>query len=839
MNDSDETLVTDAQRGNRPALEELVRRTSRLVYERLYLETGDAHQAEDLTQETYLQAVRALKTLQRPGQFRSWLFTIADNVLIDSIRSRHRQKWAEPPRAPAETLNGVAAIAATKQGVVSTTNSEQLANGKMRGTVVVRMPPEELDDFVAALRRDLGKTGELKKQDIRSQDVTKVYTDMESELRGLRISEERLIVMLKDTKAKLSDLLAVETQLAKTRTRIEQFEGELRYYANQAAMSTLTIHLREKLILTAAGVVESEQIQAGVEAEDVEKAFTDMKAAIAELKGRIIQSELKQTSIGRIQATLQFEVAPEAAGPMRDRLRQIGTVSRLDIDRLQNVEGGGTASRESKIKRGDTKFIVNIFDLSSYQPRETVNARIVAEDVPASYRTIRDLVAKAGGKLLNTSLQNTDVRNVVASLDFTVRRADEPTVQTALAKAGEILTRRVDRAAETANVTDSKVRFVIRFDSVTSITARESNNVTLAALDVPATDRELRAAIAKVKGSIRNAHLQETTKTDITATLDFDVLREHEAEIALALDKAGEITARRRDRRADSESVTDAKVNFIITMSSVAALTPRETVNVTLAATDVPASFAALRDVATRNDAQVQTANLTENNRRDISAQLDFTALRSKDDVIAAALAAAGEQLNRQVARQESSSQVTDKKVQYRVKFVPTDAIPPREINAFEVKVDNVDERLKYFQARVKEVQGRIVDGPKTGKQANGKTIASFVFDVPLATAATFIDDLNKSGYVAGRKEMKNPQAPEGKLALARFDVMMFDADLLLPRDEGFMSQLRNWISISLRGLSIAVSFVIAILLFLAPWAIVTWAVMAIVRRRRRMGQRP
>src|SRR3954462_9785312 len=107
MNDSDQTLVIDAQRGNRPALEELVRRTSRLVYSRLFLETGDAHQAEDLTQETYLQAVRALKTLQKPGQFRSWLLTIADNVVIDAARNRNRQKRAEPPRAPAEMLNDI------------------------------------------------------------------------------------------------------------------------------------------------------------------------------------------------------------------------------------------------------------------------------------------------------------------------------------------------------------------------------------------------------------------------------------------------------------------------------------------------------------------------------------------------------------------------------------------------------------------------------------------------------------------------------------------------------------------------------------------------------------
>src|SRR5436190_12641199 len=107
MKEPDEALVADAQRGNRTALEELVRRTSRLVYARLYLETGDAHQAEDLTQETYLQAVRSLKSLQKPGQFRSWLLTIADHVLIDAVRSRHRQKRAEPPRAPAEMLNQV------------------------------------------------------------------------------------------------------------------------------------------------------------------------------------------------------------------------------------------------------------------------------------------------------------------------------------------------------------------------------------------------------------------------------------------------------------------------------------------------------------------------------------------------------------------------------------------------------------------------------------------------------------------------------------------------------------------------------------------------------------
>src|ERR1700738_4190001 len=96
MIDSDETLVRNAQRGDRAAFEELVRRTSRLVFARLYLETGDTHRAEDLLQETLLQAFRSLGKLTDPRSFRSWLLKIAQNVAIDHARHELRQKRAGP-----------------------------------------------------------------------------------------------------------------------------------------------------------------------------------------------------------------------------------------------------------------------------------------------------------------------------------------------------------------------------------------------------------------------------------------------------------------------------------------------------------------------------------------------------------------------------------------------------------------------------------------------------------------------------------------------------------------------------------------------------------------------
>jgi RNA polymerase sigma-70 factor, ECF subfamily len=105
--DTDERLVLRAQRGNRAAFEELVRRTSRLVYAHLYLETGDAHLAEDLLQETLLRAYGALGRLNHPGTLRSWLLTIAQNVLTDAARRETRQKRAAPTRAGPEALASV------------------------------------------------------------------------------------------------------------------------------------------------------------------------------------------------------------------------------------------------------------------------------------------------------------------------------------------------------------------------------------------------------------------------------------------------------------------------------------------------------------------------------------------------------------------------------------------------------------------------------------------------------------------------------------------------------------------------------------------------------------
>lgn len=96
VNETDDQLVRQSQAGDRVAFEELVRRTARLVFSRIYLDTGNRHSAEDLVQETFLSAWKSILQMTDPSGFRPWLLTIARTVTLDAMRRNTRRKRASP-----------------------------------------------------------------------------------------------------------------------------------------------------------------------------------------------------------------------------------------------------------------------------------------------------------------------------------------------------------------------------------------------------------------------------------------------------------------------------------------------------------------------------------------------------------------------------------------------------------------------------------------------------------------------------------------------------------------------------------------------------------------------
>ncbi len=97
---SDNELVKKAGNGCSDSFEELLRRYENRVYGFLRRQTGHAHDAEDLTQQTFVAAFRALSRFREGGNFAAWLFTIAGRLAISHFR-RKRVTEELPENLPA------------------------------------------------------------------------------------------------------------------------------------------------------------------------------------------------------------------------------------------------------------------------------------------------------------------------------------------------------------------------------------------------------------------------------------------------------------------------------------------------------------------------------------------------------------------------------------------------------------------------------------------------------------------------------------------------------------------------------------------------------------------
>ena len=80
--------VREAQRGSADALEKLFRAHWPRAYRAALLVVGDAAAAEDIAQESFLAAVRALDRFDRRRPFGPWLHRIVVNRAIDFSRAR-------------------------------------------------------------------------------------------------------------------------------------------------------------------------------------------------------------------------------------------------------------------------------------------------------------------------------------------------------------------------------------------------------------------------------------------------------------------------------------------------------------------------------------------------------------------------------------------------------------------------------------------------------------------------------------------------------------------------------------------------------------------------------
>lgn len=100
LEDPDVQRMLQVRAGNAAAFEELVAAYQARLLNVLEHLVGRRDLAEDLAQDVFLRVFRARHDYQPEAKFCTWLFTIANNVASNALRSRSRRREVSQPLRP-------------------------------------------------------------------------------------------------------------------------------------------------------------------------------------------------------------------------------------------------------------------------------------------------------------------------------------------------------------------------------------------------------------------------------------------------------------------------------------------------------------------------------------------------------------------------------------------------------------------------------------------------------------------------------------------------------------------------------------------------------------------
>jgi anti-sigma factor RsiW len=327
----------------------------------------------------------------------------------------------------------ITAFANEEHGYVATTDSEKQANGKLRGQVVVKVLPENLDRFLQKIR----SLGELKNQTLGTEDVTRAYFDTDARLKNAHVMEQRLIDMLKAKTGKVSDLLQVEKELGRVREEIEKMQGELKYWDSQVQFATVTISLAEKDMEEPAAFLLKDRAQLALYAPDVEKIYNEIKS-LASPKVQITNAQLNRDYSGRVSAQVSMLVAPEESDGVIGRVKAFGRVENFQTQTQRTAQGGSGMSENARTKRDKVELNIAISREEQEQAFQQTSLRIRTSSVDEKAKELRALAEKQGGRIRSSTFSRDPDGRAVANISLRVPMKNYPAVMQSLDSLGKV-----------------------------------------------------------------------------------------------------------------------------------------------------------------------------------------------------------------------------------------------------------------------------------------------------------------------------------------------------------------------------------------------------------------
>jgi RNA polymerase sigma-70 factor (ECF subfamily) len=125
---SEESLIRRAQQRDQVALTQLYEENFDKIYRYISIKIGDRTEAEDMTQQVFLNAIQSISSYKSKGMpFSSWLYRIAHNQVVDHLRKKSKRVTVpldetipfqgDDPRRVVEQKLAIEEIAAAARGL--------------------------------------------------------------------------------------------------------------------------------------------------------------------------------------------------------------------------------------------------------------------------------------------------------------------------------------------------------------------------------------------------------------------------------------------------------------------------------------------------------------------------------------------------------------------------------------------------------------------------------------------------------------------------------------------------------------------------------------------------
>lgn len=138
------------------------------------------------------------------------------------------------------TVTGVRSLADQTDGFVAGSDFREGAEGARTASLTLRVPSEAFQSLV----QQVSEMGRLLSVSQEASDISREYFDLETRLTVQTATVERLQELITQS-GDLEDLLAVERELSRATSELESMKGQVAFYDQRVALSTLEVSLFE------------------------------------------------------------------------------------------------------------------------------------------------------------------------------------------------------------------------------------------------------------------------------------------------------------------------------------------------------------------------------------------------------------------------------------------------------------------------------------------------------------------------------------------------------------------------------------------------------------------